>query len=134
MADVPPPRHLYSDGRCIWYIDTIWALAHGLPEEDLALDQVIGLDEVCWFNETWGRKPTWRAVVDHCRRMVKADMTYPVIIAPDGNILDGKHRISRAMLEGLASVRAVRLPQMPPPDETLSPDDPRYVAGPRADS
>lgn len=121
-----PKRRFYSDGRGVWYIDRRWPLADGLPVEDLPIDQVRELDEVCWFSDVWGVRPTCRAVIDHCRRILDADMSYPVILGPGGIVLDGVHRIAKAMMRGDATVRAVRIEILPPPDEQISPDDPRY--------
>lgn len=124
-----PPRRFYSDGLAIWYIDRIWLAAEGLPEFDLAIDEVPGLDEVLWFSEAWGRRPTCRAVIDHCRRILEADGRYPVILGPPGPhggyLLDGVHRVGKAMLAGATTVRAVRLAAMPEPDEVLAEGDPR---------
>jgi hypothetical protein len=117
---------LYSNGRVIWFIDRIWVAAKGLPEFDFPIDNVPILDEVCWFGDVWGKKPTCRAVIEHCRRIMAADMSYPIILAPNGDVLDGVHRIARAMLEGRTTVRAVKLQNMPPWDELIPPDDPRY--------
>ena len=91
------------------------------------------LDEVTWFSDVWGRRPTCRAVIEHCQRIMAADLSYPVIFAPEGPphhgcILDGLHRIAKTMAEGRTTIRAVRLPAMPPPDEEIGPDDPRYEA------
>ncbi len=127
-------RRFYSDGRGIWYIDRLWALAAALPVEDLHISEVKVLDEVCWFSDVWGVKPTCRAVIDHCRRIMDADLRYPVIVGPNGDILDGVHRIGKAMLRGDTVVRAVKIKELPPPDETISPDDPRYEAAPTKDS
>jgi len=132
MTPNPPHRRFYSDGRGIWYIDRFWKLAEGLPTEDLVVEKVPVLDEVCWFSERWGKRPTCRAVIEHCQRILAADMSYPVILAPNGDVLDGVHRIAKAMAHGQTTVKAVRLSQMPPPDEMLSPDDPRYEAPPAA--
>jgi hypothetical protein len=126
MPSPPPKRRFCSDGRSIWYIDRLWPLAAGLPEEDLPIDQVRELDQVCWFGEAWGARPTCRLVIEHCQRILDADGSYPIIVGPDGSVLDGMHRVAKAVLEGRASVRAVRVRTMPPPDETLRPDDPRY--------
>lgn len=100
-----PQRRFYSDGRGIWYIDRLWPLAKGLPEFDLPVERVRELDEVTWFSDVWGRRPTCRAVIEHCRRIMAADLSYPVIFAPEGPphhgcILDGLHRIARTMAEG----------------------------------
>ena len=121
-----PPRRFFSNGRAIWYIDTIWSAARGLPEFDYAVADAKILDEVCWFSDIWGKRPTCRAVIEHCQRIMAADSSYPIIIAPNGDVLDGVHRIARAMLEGRTTVRAVRLDAMPPWDELIPSDDPRY--------
>lgn len=123
-----PKRRFFSDGRGIWYIDRLWPHADGLPTEDLAIADVRELDEVCWFNDTWGVRPTCRLVIEHCQRILAADLSYPVMLTPDGSILDGVHRIAKALMNGQTTVKAVRIREMPPPDETLSPDDPRYKA------
>jgi hypothetical protein len=130
MSAEPPPRRSFSDGRAIWYIDGIWAAAEGLPEEELSIDAVRELDEVCWFSDAWGKRPTCRAVVAHCKRILDADLGYPVILGPKGEVLDGVHRIAKAMLAGATTVRAVRLPAMPKEDERIPPDDPRYEPAP----
>jgi hypothetical protein len=112
------------------YIESIWAAAERLPTEDLSVDDVRELDRVCWFSEVWGKPPTCRAVIEHCKRMIAAALSYPVILSPKGEVLDGVHRVAKAMLAGGTKVRAVRLTQMPAPDEQIPPDDPRYEAAP----
>ncbi|HMV39933.1 MAG TPA: hypothetical protein PKC26_12355, partial [Plasticicumulans sp.] len=57
----------------------LWLLAAGLPEFDLPIEQVRELDKVTWFSEIWGKRPTCRAVIEHCRRILAADLSYPVI-------------------------------------------------------
>jgi hypothetical protein len=39
-----------------------------------------------------------------------------VILGSDGRVMDGMHRIARAVLEGRTTVRAVRFPMNPEPD------------------
>lgn len=133
MTTPQPHRRFYSDGRGIWYIDRFWKMAESLPVEDLPIAEVRVLDEVCWFSERWGKLPTCRAVIEHCKRIIDADMSYPVIVGPNGDILDGVHRIAKAMLAGETSVRAVRIRALPAPDEVIAPGDPRYEAPPAAE-
>lgn len=42
-----------------------------------------------------------------------ADLRYPIILAPDGELLDGQGRLSRAAREGRATIKAVRLARLP---------------------
>jgi hypothetical protein len=123
-----PTRRFYSDGRAIWFIDQLWRAAADLPTYDFSLEDVPQLDQVLWFSEKWGRLPTCRAVIDHCVRINNADLSFPIIVGPTGEILDGMHRIAKALASGHRTLRAVRLPALPPADEHLDPSDPRYEA------
>ena len=68
----------------------------------------------CWFV---GRNvPTCRAVAEHARRIQNADLSYPVILAADGHLMDGGHRIAKAWLYGETDVLAVRFEVDPAPD------------------
>lgn len=120
----PPARRFFSDGESIWYVETLWSAAASCPEFEMPVDQITGLDEVAWFNDAWGKRPTCRAVIDHCRRINEADLRHPIILAPAGPlnacVLDGMHRIGKAMLAGQTTVRAVQLLAMPTPDELRS--------------
>ena len=121
------PR-FYSDGPRVWYITTIWRAAEGLAVREVPITAVREMNEVCWFSDAWGKRPTCRAVVEHCRRIMDADFSHPIILGPDGGVLDGMHRIARALLDGKTTLPGVQLTAMPPVDELLSPDDPRASA------
>jgi hypothetical protein len=108
--------HWVSLGVRAWHIETIWRAALDLPLEEVRIEAIREIDEDCWFN---GRPATARAVVDHARRIEDADLSLPVILAADGQVLDGMHRIANAVLRGRSSVPAQRLPIDPDPDWLL---------------
>ncbi len=58
--------------------------------------------------------PTCRAVAEHARDIFAADLSYPIILSPDGEVLDGWHRICKAFLQGIEELDAVQLTEMPP--------------------
>ncbi|WP_221406887.1 hypothetical protein [Empedobacter brevis] len=61
------------------------------------------------------------------RLVNKADLVYPIIICPDGKLVDGMHRVVKALLEGLTSIQAYHLPVLPEPDYIgVHPDDLPY--------
>lgn len=103
-----------DDGFDAWDVDRLIALADGLPVERVRLDEVAEIDSVYWFDE-WHR-PTVRSVVDHCRLMREVDLAFPIILGPDGRVMDGMHRIARALLDGAEAIDAVRLVELPTPD------------------
>ena len=101
-------------GLDAWDVDRLVELTDGLPVEQVRLADVDEIDSVYWFDET--ERPTVRKVVEHVRLMQEVDGTYPIILGPDGRVMDGMHRIARALLEGRVDIAAVRLPVLPEPD------------------
>ena len=45
-----------------------------------------------------------------------ADLKYPIILDDDGYVMDGRHRITKALFQGKKSIRFVRFKKMPSPD------------------
>ena len=101
--------------RYIWYTERLWKLAKDLPEYEADVEQFEELDRDCWFGE--GRNPTIREIAGHCQRINEADLRIPVIINDNGRLMDGGHRLARALLEGRKAVKAVKFAEMPEPDE-----------------
>ncbi|MCB9779889.1 MAG: hypothetical protein H6742_15090 [Alphaproteobacteria bacterium] len=115
-----PPGYIdFVDGQAhYWRNETLWAAVAGLPAQDVALDALPWRDDGC---HVLGDPPKWGALADHCKRVLAVDPRFPVIVGPTGDIVDGMHRIIRAFVEDRATVACVRLPRMPPPDETWTP-------------
>jgi hypothetical protein len=59
---------------------------------------------------------TWRALVAHVRLMDDADLAFPIILAADGAVMDGMHRVAKALRAGHSTIEAVRFLVDPPPD------------------
>ena len=100
--------------RMTWQVARLWDLACDLPVEEVSLDTFAERDRNPWFGGAW--PPTVRNVVLHCRRILDADLSVPIILNVDGRIMDGIHRLAKAMLEGRETISAVRFTKMPPPD------------------
>jgi hypothetical protein len=106
-------------------VDRLVAAVADVPVEDVPLAEIEELDTTYWFDH--GYSPTVRTVVEHCRLIQDADLGYPIVLDPDGRVMDGMHRAARALLEGRSHIRAKRLRQLPEPDfEDCRPDDLPY--------
>jgi hypothetical protein len=103
-----------AHGLDAWDVDRLIELADSLPAQEVALDEIAEVDSVYWFEE-WQR-PTVRTIVDHFRLVQDVDMSHPIILGPDGRVMDGMHRVARALLDGHSTIAAVRLPVLPEPD------------------
>ena len=97
-----------------WRMHQLWELAEGLPVKKVQLNELDGFDEVCWFGGPLHSQPTCRAVAEHARDIFAADLSYPIILSPTGEVLDGWHRVCKAFVEGVAEVHAVQLLKLPP--------------------
>jgi len=116
---------LTSEGRLVWFVERLWFLARDLPVRQIPIDQIAEFDQNCWFGPV--SPPTCRAVAKHARRIVEADLEYPIILSAQGYLMDGGHRIAKAYLLGMSEVPAVRFPLDPEPDYILAPETPLPV-------
>ena len=98
-----------------WDVDRLITLSRGLSPEPVALDSIGEIDTEYWFAGS-GETPTVRAVVEHTRLLLEVDPSYPIILGHDGRVMDGMHRIARALLDGRTEIYAVRLPAPVEPD------------------
>ena len=111
-----PERHSHTvpGGRAYWLTHKLWAAAAGLPVFQIAIADIPEFDRDCWFR---GQAPSLREVAGHARRIMAADLAYPIIFSADGALMDGGHRIARAWIEGRTVIYAVRFAVDPEPEE-----------------
>jgi hypothetical protein len=113
-----------SRGLLAWDVDRLVRLSHDLPRKQVPLSSIRELDEV-WHSEDG--PITWRAVVEHMTLIDEADLSFPIILAADGAVMDGRHRVARAMREGHNDITAVQFDSDPDPDHVgLGPNDLPY--------
>ncbi len=60
--------------------------------------------------------------VEHCKRVNNASLDYPIILSPQNTILDGRHRLAKALITGEKYIKAVKFEQMPDVGQTVSDD------------
>ncbi len=103
-----------TDGLDAWDVDHLIELTASLPAEEIHLDDIPEIDSVYWFDER--EQPTVRKVVEHFRLLEEVDSSYPIILSPDNRVMDGMHRVAKALLEARPTIKARRLSEMPEPD------------------
>lgn len=115
-----------AHGLQAWDVHKLIAATAELQPEILPLAAVQELDETYWY-ETDGSMPTCRSLAEHMRLVQEADLSYPIIIGPEGRVMDGMHRVVKALLEGRQQILAYRLRVLPAPDYVgVAPDDLPY--------
>ena len=101
------------DGLRAWDVDRLVLLTRDFPVRAVPLSAIRELDEAMFGED---EPPTWRSFVEHARLMEAADLAYPIILAADGTVMDGMHRVSKALRDGRSSIEAVQFVEDPPPD------------------
>ncbi len=56
-----------------------------------------------------------REMIMHMRATNEADLNTPIILDEDGELMDGRHRIMKALLLGEKTIKAVRFDENPSP-------------------
>lgn len=61
--------------------------------------------------------PTLRDLAGYFQAVKKSRLKYPIILDQDGHIMDGRHRIVKAIMKGKSTIKAVRFELNPEPCE-----------------
>jgi len=105
-------------GGRIWLVSRIWELSKELPVQELPVAPLV---EQYWDRNIWfsrGSALTWGNVVDHCGGIMRADLSYPIVLRSDGFLFDGAHRLAKAYLTNQPTIKAVQFEVDPDPDWT----------------
>ena len=92
-------------GKCQWSVSRLIELSKDLPIME------VPLNHLCVYNKYDNLR--LRDMVTHMKAVLNADLSYPIILDEDGEIMDGRHRIMKAMLEGIETIKAVRFDANP---------------------
>ena len=113
-------------GHYAWDVDRLVTLTKNFPRQLVKLDCIREIDENFWFGDK-NDKPTMRVIVEHITLIQEADLGFPIILSSDGRVMDGMHRVAKALLEGKETIEVVQFSQDPEPDyEDVHPDDLPY--------
>ena len=107
--------HKTEQGTLIWDVHRLVELSRGLPVKKVPLELIPELDQRSWFEEDES-PPTCRDVARHAKLIQETDLEHPVILGADGRVMDGMHRVCKALIEGCKTVKAVQFEKDPEPD------------------
>ena len=94
-------------GNKVWSVARLIHLSKDLIPFDLPIQHLcINLN----YNEM-----TMRDLIGHIKSVLDSDLEYPIIMDEDGEIMDGNHRIMKAIIEEKESIKVVRFIKTPDP-------------------
>lgn len=105
-----------QDWSC-WLVKNLWCSAEKLTPTLLPLrDFAHHFDQTTagWFQN---KTPTLRELSEQAKRICEADLNYPIILSAEGHLMDGKHRLAKALMLGQQEIAVVRFLENPEPDQ-----------------
>jgi hypothetical protein len=116
-AVIRPQYHFrkVGDHTHIWDVAQLVERSKHLPIHQHLLSDISEIDEPYWFAATAGT-PTCRSVMDHAAQVQNADLQYPILLCAKGHVMDGMHRVMKALGQGQSTIQARQLIHTPPPD------------------
>ncbi len=81
----------------------------------VAVADVAEANENWWYNGAEAM-PTPRSIALHVSLINKVDLSHPIILSAEGRLMDGMHRVVKAIAEGRTHIPAVRFIKTPAPD------------------
>lgn len=105
---IAPNDQMCTLGNHTWSVPRLFELARHLPVMEIPLDH-LGV----WYKY---ENLSLRELVMHMKAVNAADLSVPIILDEDGDLMDGRHRLMKAMLQGAYSIKAVRFDENPSPD------------------
>lgn len=100
----------YYDGNGMWIIANLISRASKLPVKEMPLDHLN------FSNIGFDAGNSIRKFVSHMKAAMDVDLKYPIILDEDGFVMDGRHRIARAIFEGKETIKFVRFEETHAPD------------------
>ena len=102
-----------KNGFYAWDVDRLVELSEGLPVTDVTLSDIQELNERLDEN---GKSPTYRSIAEHMKLVQETDLKYPIILSNTGRVMDGMHRVIKAILLGHETIKAVQFKEDLKPD------------------
>ncbi len=107
--------HFRQVGRetYIWDVHSLVTLSAKLNVKETLITDIQELNEAYWFPDT---HPTTQQIIEHMQLVNAADLSYPIILCAEGRVMDGMHRIAKAILGHQTHIQAVQFEHTPKPD------------------
>ncbi len=106
-------RHA-EQGLLAWDVLKLIRLSKAFPVKHIPLSDIRELNENYWYGT--GGEPITRDIAKHAKQIYEADLSYPIILCSEGRLMDGMHRVCKALLEGRTTISAVQFSEPLLPD------------------
>jgi len=106
-----PSGQTCTIGHHTWGVSRLIALAKELPVQEVSIDAI-------YMDMKLSDDGKLRDMAMHFKAVMATSLDCPIILDEDGGLMDGRHRIVRALIEGAKTIKFVRFEKNPTPDKT----------------
>ncbi|HMQ04972.1 MAG TPA: hypothetical protein PKD26_13710 [Pyrinomonadaceae bacterium] len=115
-----------KNGYFAWDVDRLIQLTSDYKTTKVLVNKITELD-IPFRLEGSDDIPSYREVAEHAKLIDEADLCYPIIVSSTGRVMDGMHRVMKALNAGMITIEAVVFDYDPEPDYVdVMPDDLLY--------
>lgn len=93
-------------GLLAWDVLKLIRLSSDFEVIQVPLSEIGEMKETYWFG--LGAPPVTEDIAQHAKQIYEADLSYPIILCPEGRVMDGMHRVCKAFLESRTTISAVK--------------------------
>lgn len=117
MSEIRPQYHLrrIRTGIDAFDVRRLIDLSRCLPVKMIDPRTIRELDENHWYFQSTS-EPTPRSFIEHMQLVQACELSHPIILDARGRVMDGMHRICKAVLEGVEQIPVVQFDEDPEPD------------------
>lgn len=104
-----------DQGVLIWDVHRLVELSSRFHVLEIPLEEIPDIDDNYWYINP-GHVPTCRSIAEHIKLMNETDLKHPIILCQDGHVMDGMHRVLKALVQGHKTIQCVKFEVNPEPD------------------
>ena len=108
-------RQVHKVKNKIWYVSSLVEYAKSMEVETIKVEDIRAVKLNLPLLKDHG--VTHLEIAYHMRVAMNADMNFPIILGKDGRIMDGHHRVIKALALGIPDVKVVQFTVDPEPDK-----------------
>ena len=114
---IRPQYHFRKTGSGLdaWDVRRLIELSKDFPVKKIDPRTLEDIHKPHWYLEE-DAVPSPASIVDHFRLIQECDLAFPIILDAQGRVMDGMHRVCKALLEDIKEIDAVQFTTDPDPD------------------